>query len=188
MAYNPKYDLIPHFRDDTQTWEDVPLQDLGIASTNSAEIGGALADADTVVVYDASASLQKTSLMSRISTYVMSKIPIVASTWTPTLTAITNLDSVANGTGIYIRIGAVVLVAFYADIDPTAAGVVNFQATLPVASNFAGAKEALGVLSGADVSLTRIASDSATDKLNVFATAAGTASSAVYGVALYQVI
>ncbi len=70
-----------------------------------------------------------------------------ATTWSPTLTATVNLDAVTlAGVGHYFRVGARIVGAFVASVDPTAAADANtqFSFTLPVASNFAAAENCLG--------------------------------------------
>jgi hypothetical protein len=68
---------------------------------------------------------------------------LVASTYTPTLTSITNISANTAYQCQYLRVGATVIVSGRADVDPTAAGQVQLGISLPVASNI-GATEDVG--------------------------------------------
>lgn len=67
-------------------------------------------------------------------------------TWTPTLTNVANIDSSsAPNLGMYFRIGNVVSCAVWVTVDPTTIGVTtSLGVSLPIASNFANASEAVG--------------------------------------------
>lgn len=66
-------------------------------------------------------------------------------TYTPTYTAITNLDAVsAVGTLRYMRVGDTVFVGGAVNIDPTASGSVTFDVSLPIASAFTSTYNASG--------------------------------------------
>jgi hypothetical protein len=63
--------------------------------------------------------------------------PIVSGTYTPTLTNVTNITaSVLNQDFLYTRLGNIVTVYGSVQIQATAAGVVQLDFTIPVASNF----------------------------------------------------
>lgn len=71
--------------------------------------------------------------------------PSESGTYTPTYTAITNLDAVsAVGTLRYMRVGDTVFVGGAVNIDPTASGSVTFDASLPIASAFTSTYNASG--------------------------------------------
>lgn len=67
-------------------------------------------------------------------------------TWTPTLTNVANIDSSsAPNLGMYFRMGNVVSCAVWVTVDPTTIGVTtSLGVSLPIASNFANASEAVG--------------------------------------------
>lgn len=75
--------------------------------------------------------------------------PVVSGTYTPSLTAVANLDSIIpNGTFQYTRIGNIVSVTGYVAVDATAAGYLDtsFTVSLPVArANFADYTSGAGV-------------------------------------------
>lgn len=75
----------------------------------------------------------------------LSDLPTLdASTYTPALTNVTNLDASTAYSCQYIRVGSVVTVSGVVDADPTAAGLVQLGIALPIASNFANANECAG--------------------------------------------
>jgi hypothetical protein len=69
-------------------------------------------------------------------------------TWSPTLTAVSNLDAVTlTGVGNYVRVGARVVAAFVASVDPTAGAgtATQFSFTLPIGGDvFASGQDCLG--------------------------------------------
>lgn len=70
-------------------------------------------------------------------------------TYTPTLTAVTNVASATGGTGMYIRIGNVVSVTGSLTLDPTAGSTATIiGVSLPIASNFTLASDLFGMPSG----------------------------------------
>ena len=70
---------------------------------------------------------------------------LVAGTYTPTLTNVTNLDSSTAFDAQYIRVGATVTVSGKVTIDPTAAAATELGISLPVASNFGAVEDCGGV-------------------------------------------
>lgn len=69
-------------------------------------------------------------------------------TYTPTATAITNLDSVTPSLSFHTRIGDIVAVGLSGTMDPTAAGNVVFRVSIPIASAFAATTDATGTIGG----------------------------------------
>jgi hypothetical protein len=64
---------------------------------------------------------------------------VYAGTYTPTLTGVSNVDSVTlQGTAKYLRLGNIVHVCFRTNIDPTSGAPTgtSFRCTLPIASDF----------------------------------------------------
>ena len=76
-----------------------------------------------------------------------------AGTYTPTYTGTANIDTITAFSVQYLRIGTVVHVSGYVEIDPTAAAstVTSARFTLPVASNFANTEDCAGVIASPGV-------------------------------------
>lgn len=69
----------------------------------------------------------------------------LASTYTPTLTSVTNVDSSTGYSSQYLRVGATVTVSGKLDVNATDAGTtVQLGISLPVSSNLANAHECAG--------------------------------------------
>ena len=68
---------------------------------------------------------------------------LAGSTYTPTLTNTTNVAASTAYTTQYLRVGNVVQVGGQVDVDPTTAGLIALNISLPVTSNL-GAQEQLG--------------------------------------------
>ena len=63
---------------------------------------------------------------------------ITSGTYTPTLTAVANLDSVTGHVSQYLRVGSVVTVSGQFEVNPTlTATITQFSITVPVNSTFA---------------------------------------------------
>jgi len=95
---------------------------------------------------------------------------VLSSTWTPTLTKITNLDAVTAFICQYMRVGNVVTVSGRFDADATAAGAVELAMSLPVASNFTAQGNASGTLFEATLGATQagvVLADSTNDRLSL---------------------
>jgi hypothetical protein len=71
---------------------------------------------------------------------------ITSGTYTPTVTAVTNVDSAsADADFMYTRVGNMVTGYGSVSIDPTAgSGTTRVEISLPIASNFAAATDAVG--------------------------------------------
>lgn len=126
--------------------------------------------------------------LAAISDDVQADIPMESGTWTPTCTAVTNLDAVTGVTSQYFRFGNIVFIAGGATIDPTAASAWQFRMSLPVASDFSGTGQAQGVASGSSQTLGRMAADATNNQIDVLGTASGTSSTGVTFVGAYRVI
>lgn len=72
---------------------------------------------------------------------------ILSGSYTPTITAVLNVDSTANPTAHYMRLGSIVLVGGSVEIDPTAASTATTIAiSIPIASNLVTTDDAWGVV------------------------------------------
>ena len=72
---------------------------------------------------------------------------VASGTYTPTLTAGTNVDAMGSPKGNWTRVGQVVNVSVRCTVDATTTGNTDFQVSLPVASNFANAYNCMGTAS-----------------------------------------
>ena len=68
----------------------------------------------------------------------------IANTYTPTLTNVANLDGSTAYVTSFARLGASVIVWGQVDVDPTAGASTQLGISLPVASNFANARQCSG--------------------------------------------
>lgn len=75
-------------------------------------------------------------------------------TYTPTLTAVANIDALVAWPNQYLRVGNVVTVSGRVDIDATAASVLTeFTMTLPISSNFTSQEQGAGTAISSSTSL-----------------------------------
>ena len=94
---------------------------------------------------------------------------IASGEWTPTATAVDNLDSITAGKCRYQRIGSIVFVSGTVVIDTTANNPTRFRLTLPIASNFANSQDASGTVSFENANiygLMQISGDTTNDALD----------------------
>jgi hypothetical protein len=119
---------------------------LSLDINGLTDIGAALADGDLLAVYDLSATAIRKSAASRIYDYILSKVPIAYSTWSPSFTNLTGLSAVTNNGSFYLRVGDIVLVAMNHTVTRNAATTPKrYDVSLPVASAFTTAFQAMGV-------------------------------------------
>jgi len=112
------------------------------------------------------------SIQAIVDAYLVANPPGSASSgvYTPTLTNGTNVQSSTAFECTYIRVGNVVQVAGFVDIDPTTAGVLTqIGLSLPVASSFTNSagQELAGVVSNTTESGT-IVGDPANDRASLY--------------------
>lgn len=92
---------------------------------------------------------------------------VASGTYTPTYTIGTGLDSITASACQWLRVGNVVTVSGFAQLNATTANaLVQFRATLPIASAFTSSIQLGGVAAEGDVGggVFRIAADDAEDK------------------------
>lgn len=98
---------------------------------------------------------------------------ITSGTYTPTLTNTTNVSSSSTPSDWqYIRVGSVVTVSGQLNFSPTAAGAIEVQATLPIASNFAAFGNCAGAASvrtGGVLVPVQVTADTTTDRVRFIA-------------------
>lgn len=144
MALNKLYDTINVFRDDTQSYEDLTMDGLGI-------------------------------------------LDAVVGTWTPNPVIGSNLDAITAGSGIYIRIGDMVVFSFSTTIDPTAPGAFGFTADMPIESDFTSTTDAHGMVSGVDATLGQIQAEVSANVLSCTATTDGATSNTIQCMGMYRI-
>lgn len=109
-------------------------------------------------------------------------IPVLAAgTYTPTVTGISNIDSVTAFQCGYLRVGNCVTVFGRVNADATAAGAAAWSMTLPIASNFGAAEDAGGTFvdnGGTDAG--RVSARVANDDAGFLVTASGSADTTYY--------
>lgn len=115
---------------------------------------------------------------------------LVGSTYTPTLTNVTNLSASTAYQCQYMRVGNTVTVSGRVDIDPTAAGAVELGITLPVASNFGAIEDCAGVAAASGIAgqAAAIAADTANDRAKLVYIAVDITNQPMYFNFTYQVI
>jgi hypothetical protein len=115
---------------------------------------------------------------------------LVGSTYTPTLTNVTNLTASTAYQCQYMRVGSTVTVSGRVDIDPTAAGATELGITLPVASNFGAIEDCAGVAAASGIAgqAAAIAADTANDRAKLVYVAVDLTNQPMYFTFTYQVI
>lgn len=78
------------------------------------------------------------------------KILTLEGTYTPTLTAVTNVSAMTTAVCTWLRVGNSVTVSGVITVDPTAVGVIAWRMSLPVSSNFTNINQCGGVASSFD--------------------------------------
>lgn len=124
----------------------------------------------------------------------ISDLPVLASgTYTPTLTAVSNIAASTTHKGHYTRMGNIVTVSGHIDVDPTANGVAtNIGISLPIASNLAVVDDLSGAATTGGSSLDgmsgQIDADTANDRANLLFVPTNNPNSAWYFTFMYEVI
>jgi hypothetical protein len=105
-------------------------------------------------------------------------IPVESGLYSPTLTVVTNIDTISLNTTFssYVRVGDIVMVFSSLYINPTAAAACEFSMSIPIAADFsAGTARANGVLaSGLAAESGRVQANTATDDFGCHFVAANT--------------
>jgi hypothetical protein len=154
----------------------------------TSEIGGGLADADSILLLDATDGVVKRALLNRITAHIVAAIPIASGTWTSAGVATTNIDTIGSISGYYVRVLDRVLAFGQVAVDPTAAAFTRFGMPVPVASNFGGVTDAVAWVGGEGTTSGRAAADATNDRLDCVYTTNSAASNTQYLIALYRVI
>jgi hypothetical protein len=114
---------------------------------------------------------------------------VYSGTYTPTLTAVTNVAATVSDVCTYMRVGNTVTVSGLIQIDPTATGAIEVGVSLPVASNFNATSQAVGTVSDSAATIVGlVASDATNDRMSLLANATTTANRNVAFHATYRVI
>lgn len=81
----------------------------------------------------------------KLTSTMLDGVTLVSGTYSPTLTASTNVSAGSIDAAFYIRIGSIVMVSIQAQIDTVSAGLVSqILLTLPVASDLTSANDVAG--------------------------------------------
>ena len=118
---------------------------------------------------------------------------VVSSSWTPTYTGVANVNSGSVGTGRYTRVGDLVTFTVIASITPAAPSTVTqFAITVPIASNFTVAPQAIGSAStqnAASFGAGFVSADTTNDRLVIeLVNGTSTASRGVYITGQYVIV
>lgn len=115
---------------------------------------------------------------------------LAAATYTPTLTAVSNVAAATVTAFYYIQVGTNVIVNGTLTIDPTAAAptATILGITLPVPSNFTAASDAAGVsITGLSTQAGIISADTVNDRLQLQFSATNAANATHQFTAMYAV-
>jgi len=130
---------------DINNYYSTTIGSTGGITFDAVGVGASFTFSDAV---DVNASLTADSIRSIGSLQVASIVNdtgLASGTYTPTLTNTTNINSSTAFDNQYMRVGNVVTVSGKVTMDPTAAGAVVLEMTLPVASNFTAEEQCGGV-------------------------------------------
>lgn len=111
-------------------------------------------------------------------------------TYTPTGTAVSNVDSVTPSPSHFVRVGNTVVQSGRLGIDATAAGVASVRLSLSVASAFSASNEATGTVTGIalNASGNRVEAETTNDQLLITVDTTSTANQVVWYSCAYTVV
>lgn len=112
-------------------------------------------------------------------------------TYTPTVTGVTNIDSVTAVACQYTRLGNIVIVSGSVQADPTTSGLdTEFGLSLPIASNFAASGNCGGTACARDVAgeVVAISADATNDRADFRWVAGSNANRTYRFMFMYQVL
>jgi hypothetical protein len=128
------------------------------------------------------------AIQTQINTINTNKL---SGTYTPTISNPTNLDSTTPQVCQWMRVDNTVTVSGEVVVDPTAASLATFGLSLPIASNFANARQLAGggwVNQGPPFAFVAIRGNSTNDVADVLFVSLGTASTNLYFHFTYQIV
>ena len=139
-----------------------------LTSTGDTTLGDAAADTITSNGYlSAAAGLEISK--TAVTAPAASDGNVYSGTYTPTVTAVTNVSAVSASINQYMRVGNVITVSGRVRIDPVVVGNTVIGMTLPVASNFTDTLQLAGTFAttrGANVDQGAIFADATNDRAN----------------------
>jgi hypothetical protein len=150
-------------------------------------IKGRTSGAGTGDPVDLTATQVATIISSAIATALT--LPVVAS-YTPTLTNVTNVSASTANLSYYIRLRDMVFVWGFLAGDATAAGAAEIGISLPVASNFTGPADLIGIASTISVAgqVAGILADVTNDRARLIWIAVDLANNNMFYLFAYRVI
>ena len=118
---------------------------------------------------------------------------IASGTYTPTLTGVTNVDSVSSGTGIWIRVGNVVTLSGSFSVNPTTSSLATVVGiSLPIASNFTAVTNCIGsAVVSPDMGVTNpgsVSADTTNDRMSISFAAVTDTAYTIYFNATYVIL
>lgn len=146
----------------------------GIGAVGSDIVGIATGGTERVRI-DSSGNLTFSNIHNNGSPPTNTSQTLSSGTYTPTVSATSNVQASTARATQYMRVGNVITVAGQIDIDPTATGAVGFSLSLPIASDFTQFYH-LGGVGNWDVSTVRIYADSTNNVASFFYSAGSTSS------------
>ena len=117
------------------------------------------------------------------------KLSVESGVYTPTYTAVSNIDGVTAYDAHYIKIGNVVSVAGKVDFNATATGDAQFGISLPFGSNFNATEDCAGTFSeGQSVSSGMVTADTSNLRANVRVNALSASNRVATFIFMYRII
>lgn len=135
------------------------------------------AETDQLLIQEAGGTTKKTTIGDIVS----------SGTYTPTVTATSNIDGTSQYNCTYMRVGDVVTVMFSMAIDPTATGAISLEISLPISSNFLSIKDAAGTIANTDLDQGIINSNFTNDTAIINATVSTANNRSWYGTFQYKI-
>lgn len=173
---------------DDWAYSIVVLENGSVVVGGSFDYAGAI-KCQSIAIYCKPLSEALDIIASLLELYA-ARITVTSGTYTPTLTNVTNITASTAYSCQYIRVGGVVTVSGRVDIDPTAAGAIRLDMSLPVASNLANANELAGTASHGAVAgySGQVSGDTTNDRASISAVTTDAANRAWHFTYTYRIL
>jgi hypothetical protein len=172
------------------TCKDILINGITAEATTPVNLRGLLVDANASAVV-ASNTNDFTACTTPYSPTTYTPIVLSSGTYTPTLTAVTNVAASVATLNQYLRVGSTVTVSGTFQMDPTATGAVELGISLPIASDFSIQSNLGGTaasLAGAATQILPIVADATNDRATVLGLATDAANRLFAYHFTYQII